>query len=66
MMEEELMLLKKRVNNPNILSSFDLKKKTILYMDASHINYIGYILIQEDSEGNKFLISCDSSRLTQA
>ena len=66
-MREEYMKVKELLGNPAVLSPFDKNRVTQLYTDASRVQGLGFILIQEDeSSGEKFLISCGSSRLTKA
>ena len=65
-MKEEFREVRKRVCVQHILSPFNKARKTVMYSDASCLNRLGFLLIKEDSEGNKYLISCGSLRLTKA
>ena len=66
LMEEEFIQVQKKIGEPHILSPFDRNRETGLYTDASRLNGLGYLLIQENKEGRKYLIACGSSKVTQA
>ena len=53
MIEEEFLEVQRNVGSPAILSPFDKTRKTYLYTDASRINGVGFLLLQEDKKKNE-------------
>ena len=51
LMKEEFEAVKEQLKSPNVLSPFDMRKKTFLYTDAARLEGLGFILIQENEEG---------------
>ena len=67
LMQSEFEAVKEQLKEPSVLSPFAMNRKTLLYTDASRLQGLGFILIQEDEvTGEKFLISCGSTRLTKS
>ncbi|QQP58215.1 Uncharacterized protein FKW44_003459 [Caligus rogercresseyi] len=52
--------------SPPILTTFNPKRKTMVQTDASRLNGLGYILLQEDEQGTWKLIECGSRFITEA
>ena len=48
LMKEEFEAVKEQLKNPSILSPFNMEKKTYLHTDASRLEGLGFILIQEN------------------
>ena len=66
-MQEQFDQVKTQLANSAILSSFDREKQIYLYTDASHLQELRFILIQEDrATGKKSLITTGSTKLTKS
>ena len=65
-MQKEFDAVKLSLSCPSAMSPFDLEKKTVVYCDASRLNGMVYILLQEDHDAKKYLISTGSSRFSKS
>jgi hypothetical protein len=61
--QEAFELIRQILTSPLVVKPFDQNLKTELFTDASHLNGVGYALIQRETDGTSRLIQCNSKSL---